>query len=1069
MTGVVIGLLGPFRLHAADGTPVDAGGHRVRMLLARLALDAGRTVSGDVLIDELWGADRPSATLNTLQSLVSRARRALLAVDGVALESGGGGYRLTVLADRVDVHRFERLTAAGSRHLASGDAEAASRDLHEALSLWRGEALVDFAGAAFAETHRARFDERRNTALEGRIDADLRLGRHRDVLPELDALVLSHPLRERFTALRMRALCGAGRQADALAAYEDLRRRLSAELGVDPSLELRELHVAVLRGTPEPHVSSTPDVARSAEPPLPVRTSSFVGREREIGEVAAALRGSRLVTLFGPGGAGKTRLATESAAGTGARTDDAASRVVFVELAPVRDGFDLPSAVMAGLGSREARLLEVQPAARQAVERLVDVLCSEPTLLVLDNCEHVIDAAARLVDDLLSRCPDLRVLTTSREPLALTGEALLPVGPLALPDGEQDGRNAPAVRLFAERARAVRPAFALDATTLGAVVEICRGLDGMPLAIELAAARLRSMSVRQVAERLDDRFRLLTGGNRTSMPRHRTLRAVVEWSWELLDDAERQLAAGFAVFTGSVRAESVAAVCADGGREDDVVYVLSSLVEKSLVEAVDGDAGMRYRMLETVRAYCAERLDEFGGRGELGARHAGHFLEFAETASARLHGPGQLTWLRRLDGEHDNVLTAMHRCTGSADADRATRFAAALGWYWAATAQHGEVLARLSEVADVPGDAPESARALVELMRVFFSQDPEWTEQLRRAAGRVRDSGAMSRYPYAAMFEPVAWMLAGDFAEMDDAVRRAKALPGPWEHAGGLYAQAVGAEHRGDLPAAERYARAAVKEFGEIGDRWGYAQATGMLAGLLSTGGDHAGAIEVLSESVASIRELGSSEDLVPQLGRVGLEKVRAGDLDGAREVLEEAAATVTRSQPYHRVTVACGFAEVARHSGDLAGAREHLQRAHEAVGRPERVPQPMRQLVLAFEARLLVDEAGPGGRLTRARECLTTAVEVGRSVGDMPLTAMLADQVARVLFVEGEPERAARMLGAGTVMRGVLDEGDPDVRALRADLDAALGAATHAKHFDDGAALDRGAAHAELIRVLRA
>lgn len=1069
-----MGLLGPFQLRTTDRAPVEIGGVRVRMLLARLGLEANRTVPTEVLIEELWGGDRPSRELNALQSLVSRARRALPATAGIALHSNSTGYVLAAPRDEIDVHRFERLTAHGHRLLEAGETVSAAAALREALELWRGSALIDLAAAPFAEAASVRLDELRLSALQDRLDADLRLGRGSELVAELDALCARHPLRERFTALRIRALCASGRQADALAAYDLLRRRLADELGMDPSQELRDLHVAVLRGGPEP----APPRKRSrtgTEPEtipghgLPTRLSSFVGRESEIDQVRHTLRAFRLVTLFGPGGAGKTRLATESAAGV----ED--SRILFVELAPVRDEHDLPSAVLGALGLRETRLLEAQPTITDSVTRLVEALSTEPTLLVLDNCEHVVTAAAELVGDLVSRCPQLRVLATSREPLALTGEKLFPIGPLGLPEtvlpeaglsetAEEPGKAA-AVRLFAERADAVRPGFVLDEHNTGDVVEICRRLDGMPLAIELAAARLRAMSVRQVADRLDDRFRLLTSGNRTSMTRHRTLRAVVEWSWELLEEPERTLAARLSVLAGAVSAESVAAVCGGGGiAAGEVVYLLASLTEKSLVEAVEDSRGMRYRMLETVRAYCAERLDEAGESAGTRLAHAEHFLELAETGGHRIHLDDQLYWLDRLDSEHDNVLAALHWAISGEDAARGVRFAAALGWYWSMTAQHTEVVARLNAVMALPGEAPPESRAVVDLMRGFFSRSQEWASNLSRAAAGVRDTGAMNRYLYVAIMEPVAWMLAGVPAELERSVWRACAHPQPWANAAGLYARAVSAEHSGDATGGEQHAREAAEAFRAVGDRWGFAQTLGNLAGFRSLRGDHAGAIEALGESVASIRRLRSAEDLVPLLARIGMEKVRAGDLTGARADLEEAERVARTSFPYHRVTVWCGLGEVARFAGEPARARECIDRAHEALGESWLVPQPMRQMVLAFEARLYLGK----GAFDRARERLATAVEAGSGIGGMPLTAMLAEQVARLLFLGGRFVPAARLLGIASGLRGTLDEGDPEIRELLADLDAVLGSAGYRDAFDRGSALTRDEARAELARVLR-
>ncbi len=694
-------MLGPFRLCAADGRTVEVGGPRVRTLLARLALDAGHAVPAETLIDDLWGAHQPGGALNALQSLVSRARR----VTEIA-QSGSAGYSLVLGRDEVDVHRFDRLVAAGRERSRADDLAAAATTLREALALWRGAALVDFTDSPFAPPHIARLDETRLAALEDRIDADLRLGGHEELIAELDGLCARHPLRERLTALRLRALHAAGRRADALAAYEEHRAGLAEQLGVDPAPELSALHTTLLRGDPRPAPVTNPSRSASQHTGLPARLSSFVGRESEIAQVADVLARSRLVTLFGPGGAGKTRLATESAA---AITD---RRVWFVELAPVRDGSDLAAAALAALGIRETRVLEAPHT--HGTARLADVLGGEPAVLVLDNCEHLIDAAAGFVHELLGRCPELRVLATSREPLALTGEQLLPVGPLALPGEDTDPAESAAVRLFTDRARSASPGFALTERTAAHVVEVCRRLDGIPLAIELAAARLRSMSLPQIADRLDDRFRLLTGGNRTSMPRHRTLRAVVEWSWDLLTGPERLLAGRMAVFTGAVRAESITAVCGDAQLPaEDVFYVLSSLVEKSLVAVVESEQGTRYRMLETVRAYCRQRSETEPER--VRAAHLAHFLAFAEEAEPGLYGRHQIDWMDRLDADHDNLLAALHWSIESGDADSGLRLGAALAWYWSMSSLDRDVEARFAAVAALPGPASPQARSVVEL------------------------------------------------------------------------------------------------------------------------------------------------------------------------------------------------------------------------------------------------------------------------------------------------------------------------------------------------------------------
>ena len=390
----------------------------------------------------------------------------------------------------------------------------------------------------------------------------------------------------------------------------------------------------------------------------PARLTSFIGRDSELATALDLLTTSRLVCLVGPGGAGKTRLATELARGI---VDKDGVSVWFAELAPIRDSGDLAESLLGALGIREVRIIESTGASpRTPITRLIDHFTGGPAVLVLDNCEHLIDAAAALAETLLGRCPDLRVLATSREPLAITGEALYWVGPLDLPDEhtspERAGQTS-AVRLFVDRAKAVRPGFTLDTAVLPAVAEICQRLDGMPLALELAAARLRSMSPQEVAERLDDRFALFTGGNRTAMPRHRTLRGVVEWSWDLLTDAEAKLARRLSMFAGGITVDSAIGVCAGPGLPAvEVPYLIASLVEKSLLEAkTNADGSSRYRMLETVRAYGQEKLAEAGETEAAMAAFTDHFTQLALANEPILRTRDQLAAMAVIGAEHDNL------------------------------------------------------------------------------------------------------------------------------------------------------------------------------------------------------------------------------------------------------------------------------------------------------------------------------------------------------------------------------------------------------------------------------
>jgi DNA-binding SARP family transcriptional activator len=511
---VQIGILGSFEVRADDGTLADVPGARLRALLIALALEPGRVVSKATLIDWIWGEQPPADTANALQRLVSRLRKAL--PEGL-IEGQPGGYRLAVESDAVDAVRFERLVARAR------DAEGPRRVqlLREALALWRGTAMAD-VGLEDSEALDAavtRLERLRLAALEDRFDAEVGLGTAGELIAELTDLVAAHPMRERLAAALMRALAAAGRDTEALLVYERTRETLADQLGVDPSPEVSALHVALLRGELGRREETRKTNVRA-------ELTSFVGREADVAAVRELIGEGRLTTLIGPGGSGKTRLATETA-----RTllGDLPDGVWLVELAAIGADGDVAQATLAALGLRDA-LLGAAPSA-DPVDGLITAIREREALLILDNCEHVIESAAAFADRVLGECRRLRILATSREPLGITGEALWPTEPLTLPSagpGASPGEieSSPAIRLLRDRAGAVRKDLGGDARTLSEMVRICRALDGMPLAIELAAARLRTMTIEQLANRLDDRFRLLTSGSRTALPRHRTLRAI---------------------------------------------------------------------------------------------------------------------------------------------------------------------------------------------------------------------------------------------------------------------------------------------------------------------------------------------------------------------------------------------------------------------------------------------------------------------------------------------------------------------------------------------------------------
>jgi predicted ATPase/DNA-binding SARP family transcriptional activator len=1067
---VRIGILGPLEVRVGFGEPVEVVGPRLRTLLVRLAADADRVVLASQLVDAVWGDDPPAGATNALQSLVSRLRRLLPDL----IESDPTGYRLALDPEAVDAVRFESLALAGREELRGGDPRQAGEVLREALALWRGPALADAAGAHFAQAAAARLEELRLGALEDRIEADLAAGAGETLVAALDELVTAHPLRERLCGQLMRALARAGRQADALAAYERLRARLADQLGIDPSEELKAVHVAVLRGEASAAPPLPPAESRDREPAPATRTNlraqitSFVGRGDDIARIKDVLAGARLVTLTGPGGAGKTRLASEAAARMLEQMPDG---VWVVELGSVVDPVDLPQAVLSLFGARELGLL-ARPgdSAVPPVERLVGALAGKRLLLVLDNCEHLIAAVAGLADLLLARCPALRLLATSREPLGITGEVLHPVGPLAVPKESVTAAEAmryPAVRLFADRAAAVRHPFAVDDASLPSVLRICEALDGIPLAIELAAARLRALTTEQVASRLNDRFRLLAGGTRPALPRHQTLRAVVEWSWGLLNDAERVLARRLAVFAGGATLDAVERVCADpalgGLAADEVLYLLADLVDKSLVVtgSDEGSGETRFSMLETVRAYGEERRRAAGEDQALRRAHASYFLELAELAEPRLRTADQLRWMARLSAERDNLHASLRWAIDEQDADMATRLVASLGWYWFLRSARAEAGEWAAKALALPAEAPPVIRAAAVVVHAFISLSGG--SDVGKALELVNDAMAIIERLPAEQRRALPSMLAflptiAAIFQNDDvlALRRCRELlehPDAWTQAfsrgvaGGLLL------NLGEVQAAEAELEEALAGFRELGERWGIGQVLVTRAELCSTRGQHDDAVAALEAAREVFAGLGDREDVGQIMIRLASERARAGELEQARadlEVADRIAHEVGAED--QKVFIQHTLSDVARWQGRLDEARELVGRA---TSTHERGSVPIHQrhaLLLASAAR--IDLAA--GDLGAARDGYDRAMALALKSNDRPVIARILELLAALVLAGGDAERAATLLGTAEMLRGMPDESDVDLLRVRAAARAALGGAGYAQAHRRGAARRR-------------
>jgi len=1071
-----ISVLGPLEVSDAAGRPVRVGGHRMRALLILLALDAGRVISTHALIERLWPEDRPGDAANALQSLVSRLRVALRQAgvpDGV-VESSPVGYRLAVPPEAVDAIAFESQARAGSQALAKGDAHAAASLLRAALGRWRGSALTDVAGEEFAFAPAARLAELRAAAALDLVEADLTLGAaDATMIGELRELTAADQLAERPAALLMRALAATGRQSAALAVYQRTREHLAEHLGVDPSPQLEQAYLAILRQeipqatapqtgapaaarqpAPSPNEVGGSYVAKVRRPP-----TSFIGRDDDVAGVLKRLRSERLVTLTGPGGVGKTRLSTEVAV-----------RITvpawFAELSPVTDPAEVPYAVLDALGLRERSIApRGADKAGDPVDRLCAALADRDAVLILDNCEHVVDAAASLAARLLSDCPKVKILATSHEPLQIPGETLQVVVPLAAPresDVPEVSTTYPAMRLFADRAAAVLPGFELDASNARAVASICRNLDGLPLAIELATPWLRTLTPAQLAARLDDRFTLLTGGSRTARPRHQTLRAVVDWSWDLLSERERVLARRLAVFPSGATLTAAERVCAgQPGPEavplpaSTVLPTLAGLVGKSLLTRSDDqrDGEPRYRMLDTVRAYGLDRLAEAGEDAATKDAAARYYLELTETADPQLRTKAQARWFHALTAEQDNLNAAIRWAVARQDADTALRFVRAMGYYWVQRG-YGEADALCREVLALT--PPPMTMQLAEARVICALLAAGWNWEMDRVRAPLTealailndfDAGYEACHPLVAMAEPMLMQYDGATDRAQQQFERYIASRDPWLRAIGKVYVSSYAISLGRLDGAEDRCREGLAELRAIGEQWGVAVGLTMLAEFTELRADHAASIEALTEAAALGRETGVWGDLVYVEGRLAVIYARAGDLDRGYTELGRARRAVEARGGHTDIDrwVAFMQAELASLAGDYAEAARCCEAVLTTIA--DNAAPWWESLRAQVKSRLAVAVLKQGDT-ERCARLLRESVDAAAAWWERPALAVVLDACA-VYTLSGADggdaahaaERAARLLGAAHAVRGAFDESSLDAPRARAQARATLGA----------------------------
>ena len=646
------------------GHPVELRGSKLRTLLAALLLRAGQPVSVDRLADLLWGEAPPSGSANALQAQVSKLRRLLV---DAPVEGRDGGYVLAIDPERIDAERFSALAKAGHDHLLAGRHAEAASTLRDGLALWRGAALEDFAFDEFAQPHRTRLEEMRLTATEDRIDADLAAGHHEAVASELEGLVLEHPLRERFWGQLMLALYRCDRQSDSLRAFQRARDLLADELGLDPGPALRELERQVLSHDTA-LVAPTRERVGRAEPRLSnvhPELSTFIGRASDVAHIVELLQARRLVSIVGPGGVGKTRIAIE------------------IALHPDRQWRDGTWLVELGQGSGERAVMEAfqrtfgsrlgHTGGDDTIEWLTTGLATTELLIVLDNCEHVLADAAAAASAIVRSCPGVTVLTTSREPLGVSGERVRVLEPLDLDD---------AMQLFASRAADSDGDFVLDGASTPAVAKICANVDRLPLAIDLTAARTRAFSAHQLAELLDHRFGLVSTAAAGRPTRQQTMHAAVDWSFDLLFDDERRLLMRLSVFAGGFTLEAASTVCIDATlTADDVEVLLARLIDKSLVSTERGARAARFRLLRPVADYAAARLDDAGETALMRTRHTRWLVDLTSGLTTGLRGPDKLRWSHLANSELANLARAADWGLGDGDPVEALRIGVNLSWY----------------------------------------------------------------------------------------------------------------------------------------------------------------------------------------------------------------------------------------------------------------------------------------------------------------------------------------------------------------------------------------------------
>jgi predicted ATPase/DNA-binding SARP family transcriptional activator len=1034
---VLFSVLGPLRVIDAGGVDVTPRGEQQRKVLAMLAISAPAPVSVDVLEELLWGGPAPSA--NALQALVSKLRKM---IEPARIEHDPRGYALAG-EFTTDVAEFEQLVALGD-HVA-------------AEHLVHGAPLADLADVTAVAADRARLAEMIRAARRKRIEALVDGPDPLAASAELEALVAAEPLEEGWWALLMRVQHGRGQQAEALRTFQRARRVLAEELGLSPGPELQQLERAVLQGEGATEAALPPTIRISR---LPARLSSFVGRESDLAALADAVKSHRLVTLVGPGGTGKTTTALELV-----RRVAPAGGAIFVALAPLDDRDSIARALARAIGlpeSEQTGFANESPGADR-LDRVLAALATSLTTLVIDNCEHVIDAAADVVHRLLVDCPAVRVVATSRASLGVPGENVYPLPPLP---------NDDALELFIARAHDHAAGAAVDTADTDTLRALCDRLDRLPLAIELAAARLRWMTVPELIDRLDDRFTLLSAGLRTVEPRQQTLRAVVDWSHDLLDPLEQVVFRRLGVFVGGAAAAAVEFV-AD---QPDAMSVLDRLLDKSLVLAEHTPVGMRYSMLQTLQDYASERLAESGEREHVVDRHAHFYAGMVGGALKGLVGHDQAQWLATIGRERQNIDAARESAIAEQDAQLALELITPMGWYFYMTGELEPGADAFAEALACPGPTDPGLRALaLSLYGWLMSNGPNveravaFTSEAMAEIDRVDDPWARGMI---ANLHVITMLFAGFVERVRDALpsleRIAAESDDRWVSAVTKVVRGEVEQYVGDIMVAEQLMLEAADDFERVGDRFAYAITITEAAEVAEMFGQYDRAVDLLERGVELADEVGFSGHPLAMRARLANVEILRGNLDVAEAHHQLVADDpVAASVPWLQAMSLMGRAAIARRRDQFELAEHVLARAWEL---PRSKTQPHMRTLLLVARGYLADQIGDGDR---ALELQAEALRAAAGLGAPRNVAYALEGCAGALALADNPERlrlGAELLGAADRLRrengGAMPAAERyDVDRAEGRLRAASGDVEFGQAFLDGAAADAN----DLVAVVEA